>query len=263
MAVRLSSIDSSLAALDQQLAGLRAGGVIAGAVARWRGDASALRFHLREPHNRPPLIAILGGTGTGKSTILNRLTGGDLSAASFRRTYTAGPVAVSASKANVPADFLAVPHVVAPSEQLPARGEPDRLIVVLNESELTRAATLIDTPDLDGDQPAHHAQADRVFRWAEALLLVVTPEKYQMPELVPYYRLAKRYGVPAMYVMNKAEQLAAVEDYRTRLGGEARVYAVARDDAGFEPPTEMNLSALRTALMHVPRPDVAAREAGV
>src|SRR4051812_7387832 len=166
MAVRLSSIDSSLAALDQQLAGLRAGGVIAGAVARWRGDAAALRFHLRDPGNRPPLIAILGGTGTGKSTILNRLTNADLSAASFRRTFTAGPVAVAASAAQLPADYLNIPH--APPEQLPARGEPDRLIVVAHDSDLTRRATLIDTPDLDGDLPAHHAQADRAFRWAEA-----------------------------------------------------------------------------------------------
>ena len=38
-------------------------------------------------------IAILGGTGTGKSTILNRLVRHDLSAANYRRTFTAGPVA--------------------------------------------------------------------------------------------------------------------------------------------------------------------------
>jgi hypothetical protein len=48
---------------------------------------------------------------------------------------------------------------------------------------VTRFATLVTRPDLDGDQPAHHAQADRAFRWAEAIVFLVTPEKYQMTEL--------------------------------------------------------------------------------
>ena len=54
----------------------------------------------------------------------------------------------------------------------------------------------MDTPDLDGDQPAHHAQADRVFRWAEGLVFLVSPEKYQMTELLPYYRLARAMTCP-------------------------------------------------------------------
>ena len=64
---------------------------------------------------------------------------------------------------------------------------------------------------------AHHAQADRVFRWADAVLFLVTPEKYQMTELLPYYRLAGRYALPALYVMNKCEEEAVLEDYRRLL----------------------------------------------
>src|SRR5690349_17700546 len=67
------------------------------AVERWRADAEALRFHLRgvlSPEQRPPIIAVIGGTGTGKSTLVNRLLGRAVSAASFRRTFTAGPVAI-------------------------------------------------------------------------------------------------------------------------------------------------------------------------
>ena len=81
------------------------------------------------------------------------------------------------------------------------------------DSALTQRITSIDTPDLDGDQPLHHAQADRVFRWAQAILFLVTPEKYQMTELVPYYRMAARYGLPAIFVMNKAEEQIVVDDY--------------------------------------------------
>ena len=91
------------------------------------------------------------------------------------------------------------------------------LVVVPHDTDFTRRATLIDTPDLDGDQPAHHALADHVFRWAEAVVFVVTPEKYQMTELPPYYRLARRYATPALYAMNKCEESAVLEDYRRQL----------------------------------------------
>src|SRR4051794_35622141 len=62
------------------------------AVERWRSDAEALRFHLvhgvtagaaaggsghpgrrRDPES--PIVALIGGTGTGKSTLANRLIG--------------------------------------------------------------------------------------------------------------------------------------------------------------------------------------------
>src|SRR5688500_16057117 len=191
------------------------------AVERWRGDAAALRFHLTRPQrNGPPVVAVLGGTGTGKSTLVNRLLGANLSAASFRRTFTAGPVAICRAPDVIPEGWLGVERVVAAPEQLPARGEPGWLAVVPVPGEVTDKLTLVDTPDLDGDQPAHHAQADRAFRWAQAVLFLVTPEKYQMTELLPYYRLAQRYGVPALHAMNKCEEQAVADDYRAMLGSQ-------------------------------------------
>ncbi len=112
---------------------------------------------------------------------------------------------------------------------------------------------MIDTPDLDGDQPQHHAEADRVFRWAEALLFLVTPEKYQMTELLPYYRLARRYALPALFVMNKCEEQPVLDDFRRQLEerewGDPHVFAIPRDDAAFEPPPGADLGALRNALV--------------
>jgi hypothetical protein len=140
-----------------------------------------------------------------------------------------------------------------------ARGTLVALAVVKDERELTQRITIVDTPDLDGDQPLHHAQADRVFRWAQAIVFLVTPEKYQMTELLPYYRLAKRYAVPALFVMNKAEEAGVVEDFQKQLGvrdwPDARVFAIPRDDAAYEPPAEMSLSALREAITSIARPE--------
>src|SRR3712207_4838202 len=199
MAVRESKLDGSLGRLEGALSGLRAktSGPIAGAVDRWRSDVEAIRFHLGDDgDSRPMLVAIIGGTGTGKSTLVNRLMGASLTATSFRRTFTAGAVAITADEKNLPERWLAIEHRVLTGAEVPARGTIDSLAVVRDDRELTRKITIVDTPDLDGDQPQHHAQADRVFRWTQAIVFLVTPEKYQMTELLPYYRLAKRYAVP-------------------------------------------------------------------
>src|SRR5687767_6077375 len=142
MAFRVSTMDQSLAALDRQLANVRGGAVAA--VERFRADAAALRFHLRDPGDRAPIVVILGGTGTGKSTVLNRLLDADVSAASFRRTFTAGAIAIVDHVGRLPADWLGIPHATA--DTLPARGEADRLIVVERDHELTKNVALVDTP---------------------------------------------------------------------------------------------------------------------
>jgi hypothetical protein len=122
---------------------------------------------------------------------------------------------------------------------------------------------------LDGDQPAHHAEADRAFRWGDAVLFLVTPEKYQMTELLPYYRLAGRYRLPVLFVMNKCEQHAVAEDYQKFLRGQAsgvrqeQIFVVPRDDAGYEPPPEQNLEALRQALLKLSATDAAERSQGL
>jgi GTPase Era involved in 16S rRNA processing len=245
--------------------GPRAGSYVA-TLQRWQTEADAILFHLRRNNPRPMIVCILGGTGTGKSTLVNRLLQADLSASSFRRTFTAGPVAVASAASNIPDKWLGIPHVVCPSTELPARGVSDSLIVVQATHELLNQIVVVDTPDLDGDQPIHHAQADRAFRWADAVIFLVTPEKYQMTELLPYYRLARRYGVTALSVMNKCESPEMLEDYRKLLAAEQQtsaVYSIARDSAAYQPPQDANLSTLRQNLSSLPNSAQPQRQAGL
>ncbi|CAN5343446.1 hypothetical protein BH09PLA1_BH09PLA1_07510 [soil metagenome] len=255
MAARLSTnaIDAKLTALLAAVELLRAASSssIAPAMDRFSTDLAAARFHLRRKitGDEPLLLAVLGGTGTGKSTLVNRLLDAEahpLTASSFRRTFTAGAVAIVHPSNRLPERWLNVDHDAIDSAAIPARGRADALTVVMVNHDVARNTTIIDTPDLDGDQIAHHAQADRVFRWADVVLFLVTPEKYQMTELLPYYRLAKRYDVPALFVMNKVEEQAALEDYAKQI--DATAFAIPRDDAAFVAAADANLDALKARL---------------
>ena len=265
-----------LARLRRALTTLRpaASAAMAATLDKLASDADATQFHADGARDaergRPTLVVLLGGTGTGKSTLANRLCNAAdhgelaLTATSFRRTFTAGAVAVARDAAAVPAKWLGVVHKTA--TETPARGTLDELLVVSHDSALTEGATLVDTPDLDGDTPRHHEQADRAFRWAEAVVFVTTPEKYQMTELAAYYRLCGRYAVPAIYAMNKVDDLAAADDWRSQLRefgvDGATVYVVPRDDAGFTAPPERDLDALRSAVAALPLPTQEERRNG-
>jgi len=249
-------ISTLLLQLDQALSESAAG--LADAVSRridvWRSDAAALRFHL-SAQPTAPITVIIGGTGTGKSTLVNRLVGHTVTAASFRRTFTSGPVAVVKSETDLPANWLGVDHIPSTADQ-PPRGQTGAVMVVTDPQS---PALLVDTPDLDGDQPANHAQADRAFRWANRIIFVVTPEKYQMTELIPYYRLARRYELPCLFVMNKCEESPVLDDFLRQLAdrdfADAPVFAVPRDDAAYEPPEDENLDSLREQLkLALPEP---------
>ena len=271
---RLSKLDPLLARLDAMLVAAvpNLSAAARAAVERWRADAAAMRFHLRrdDRRNGRTLLAVVGGTGTGKSTLVNRLLGRNVSAASFRRTFTSGPVAVAPDARDVPEGWLGIEHAVADQAELPARGRSGALVVAVAPPPSDAGSSfpvLVDTPDLDGDQPAHHAQADRAFRWADAVLFLVTPEKYQMTELLPYYRLAVRYGVPTLFVMNKCEEAAVLDDYRAMLDrmelSGAAPFAVPRDDSAYQPPPEANLDALRSAVANASRGAAADRTSGL
>ena len=91
-----------------------------------------------------------------------------------------------------------------------------------------------------------------------------------MTELVPYYRLAKRYSLPALLRDEQGRAAGGRRGLPIALGegrgnafGRPNVFAIPRDDANFEPPREANLESLRGAISTVTRPESAARQEGV
>ncbi|MCA9440617.1 MAG: 50S ribosome-binding GTPase [Candidatus Omnitrophica bacterium] len=248
---RLDALDTELFSWDGRLGDPE----LSASLKRWTSDLGALRHHLVGGVNRKPILVLIGGTGTGKSTLTNRLLDREVSATSFRRTFTSGPIAFVAQTEDLPEDWLGLPHRRIDSKDLPAKGSPGYLSVVEMAIEPLARFSLVDTPDVDGDAETHYEQAEQAFRWADAVVFLVTPEKYQMTELLPFYRLARRYEIPSQFMMNKCESEEVVEDYRKQIEkrgfSEPIVYSIPRDDSTHLPPEDEGLDGLRDSLMGI------------
>ena len=192
------------------------------------------------------VVALGGPTGAGKSTLFNALAGSELVAASRRRPTTSK--ATAAVWGDVPQpllDWLGVPlrHAV--------------------DDPTVDGLVLLDLPDFDSVETAHHVEVDRLVPIVDLLVWVVDPQKYADASLHERYLqpLAAHAG-SMLAVLNQADTLAAPDRERTRkdLGrlleadGLERVPVLAVSAA-----TGDGLDALQQAI----RDRVAKREAAV
>lgn len=264
-----SRVRSAWSALDESVTGLAlsATGDAAASLADWRPASRAMLFHLGRAEADGPLhIVLLGGTGAGKSTMMNRLLDASLSATSHLRTYTRGPVAAVATSASLDPEWSGLAHreTEAGDER---RGEEGVLQIVRTDAPLLNSIHLIDSTDVDGDCAAHHDLARRMSHWAEALLVVTTPEKYQMTETIPFIDAARLCRVPVWFVMNKCEEGEVLEDFTAQLLGrgwrDPAVFAVPREGSDYAPPEGQDFEDLRAALATPRRPPAETILAGL
>jgi len=142
------------------------------------------------------VLAFVGGTGVGKSSLLNALAGSTVSAASVRRPTTSDPIAW------VPAD-----HRAALAPLLAWIG-------VANVSEHAGAdlgpVAILDLPDMDSVASEHRARVEAILPRVDAVAWVTDPEKYHDAALHHGFlrawlpRLARQ-----VLVVNKADRLSA------------------------------------------------------
>jgi GTP-binding protein EngB required for normal cell division len=159
------------------------------------------------------VLALVGGTGVGKSSLLNALAGAEVSVAGVRRPTTDAPVAwVPASRledAQRLIDWLGGATI---RERMPDDGP---------------AVAVLDLPDLDSIEPAHAARVDAVLPKLDAVAWVTDLEKYQDAVLHDVYlrRWMRRLARQAL-VLNKSDRLApgdagrVAADLRNRLESE-------------------------------------------
>ena len=141
------------------------------------------------------VVAIAGATGSGKSSIVNRFAGTELTKSSVRRPTTSATHAVvwGESDAGPLLDWLEVPH------RYRVETEPDHPLAGL---------VLLDLPDHDSTAFEHRIEVDRLVELVDVLVWVTDPQKYADAALHLGYiqPLASHAGI-LRFVLNQADRL--------------------------------------------------------
>jgi hypothetical protein len=112
---------------------------------------------------RPLLVVMLmGGTGVGKSTLLNALAGGNIAAASFARPTTRDPVVYY--------------HESLRTDKLDPALRHCRLIP--HDRPALEQKVIVDTPDVDSNDLTNREKLLRLLPVADVVLYVGSQEKY-------------------------------------------------------------------------------------
>ena len=108
------------------------------------------------------VVVFMGGTGVGKSTLLNALAGGPIASASFARPTTRDPV-------------VYLHESIAPARLDPALHS---CRIVAHNRESLRQKVLVDTPDVDSNDLANREKLLQALPAADVVLYVGSQEKY-------------------------------------------------------------------------------------
>ncbi len=154
------------------------------------------------------VLALVGGTGVGKSSLLNALAGVDVSPASARRPTTSEPVAW------IPTAEVAS---LAPILQwLDVRKTRE------HDAPGLKSVAIVDLPDMDSIEPSHRERVEAILPRVDAVAWVTDLEKYHDAVLHDAFL---RTWVPRLdrqaVVVNKADRLADDERPRIRRDLEA------------------------------------------
>jgi len=156
----LTDLDACVRALEGVVEAAEALGLDPGAA---RQTAERTRRRLGFP-GTAFVLALAGGTGSGKSSVLNALAGTQVSPVGAVRPVTAEPVAW------VPADQA--------GELRPLLEWVGVERVVTHRDRRFDDLCLIDLPDYDSVERAHRARVDEVLPKVDAVCWVLDPQKY-------------------------------------------------------------------------------------
>jgi hypothetical protein len=171
------------------------------------------------------VLALAGGTGAGKSSLLNALAGREVSRPGPLRPMTDEPVGW------VPAD--------AAQELRPLLAWVGVEKVVSHGDDAFAELCVLDLPDYDSVERSHRARVDEILPRVDAVCWVLDPEKYADRVLhEDYLRALAHHAERAVFVLNRRDVIGddeqvrrVVADLRRRLEadgmGDPPVFAVS------------------------------------
>jgi len=204
-----------------------------------REEAEKLSHKLRSMQESFLTIGLLGGTGVGKSTLMNALAGAEIASASHRRPHTERVLIYSHEET----EFL-------PS--LPGMDLPWARIA--HRSDAIRQVLLCDLPDFDSLLEEHRERVIDFLQHLDLLIWVTSPEKYGDGRFYEFLAQVPKAEQNFIFVLNKTDSLfqeGALEEGYQQLTRLARTFQEHLKKQGLDHPQLYILSA-REALLFDP-----------
>lgn len=212
--------------------------------------ATALRSRLGHPDDLL-VAALAGGTGSGKSSLVNAIAGSETARAGGSRPTTGSPLAVSSERG-----------------LRTIRGYLEDIgIADVVEAEVPDWLCLIDLPDSDSVEVAHRSQVDELLAAVDLVIWVVDPQKYRDASLHDgYLRRLVAHRSQFVFAFNQIDRLAPTDvrrvmsDFETALAADGldspSVFAMAADPPAGPP---IGVSELVDHLASIRESTLAAR----
>ena len=158
-----------------------------------REEGEKLSQKLRSMQESFLTIGLLGGTGVGKSTVMNALAGAEIASASHRRPHTDRVLIYSHEEIGPWVPSL-------PGENLPWALVPHR-------SEAMRQVLLCDLPDFDSLLGEHRERVIQFLEHLDLLVWVTSPEKYGDGRFYEFLAQVPKAKQNFLFVLNKTDLL--------------------------------------------------------
>jgi energy-coupling factor transporter ATP-binding protein EcfA2 len=127
----------------------------------------------------PLLVALIGSTGAGKSTLVNSVVGTKVSQTGVRRPTTNSPVlACHPDDMHWFAENMFLPTLPRVRQEGLARPGRDGLLVLAASEGMTRGIALLDTPDIDSVVRAHYDFAYQFLDASDLWLFMTSASRY-------------------------------------------------------------------------------------
>ena len=161
---------------------------------------------LRRPAT-PILVAVVGSTGAGKSTLVNSIVGERVSTTGIRRPTTNSPVlACHPDDAVWFAENRFLPSLPRVRQEGLARPGRDGLLVIAASAGMPRGLALLDTPDIDSVVRAHYDFAHQFLDASDLWLFVTTAARYADAPVWELLRYAKERGAALGIVLSRVPE---------------------------------------------------------
>ncbi|MGH3279324.1 MAG: GTPase, partial [Trebonia sp.] len=160
----------------------------------------------------PLLVALVGSTGAGKSTLVNSIVGTRVSLTGIRRPTTNSPVlACHPDDIHWFAENMFLPTLPRVRQEGLAMPGRDGLLVLAASEGMTKGIALLDTPDIDSVLRAHHDFAYQFLDASDLWLFMTSASRYADAPVWELLQHAKDCGAALGIILSRVPPSHRVE----------------------------------------------------